>query len=68
MIERNTKETLIFSILNDRTKRKLIPFVKNNIIANNLGNEDEYPEDNLINTRIFSNCFSSYQPADFRNI
>ena len=28
IIERNTKEAIIFSVLNDRTKRNLIPYVK----------------------------------------
>ena len=70
LIDRNTKETRIFSILNNRTKRNLIKYVKNNVYTSNEDdiNNDEYSENELLNTRIYSDCFASYQPGDFQNL
>lgn len=52
LIDRNKKEALIFSILNNRTKRNLLKYVKNNVYTNNADdiNNDEYSENELLNT------------------
>ena len=70
LIDRITKEARIFSILNDRTKSNLLKYVKNNVYTNNEDdiNNDEFSENELLNTRIYSDCFASYQPADFQNL
>ena len=70
LIDRITKEARIFSILNDRTKSNLLKYVKNNVYTNNEDdiNNDEYSENELLNTRIYSDCFASYQPSDFQNL
>ena len=73
LIDRVTKETRKFCILNDRTKNNLLPLVKNNVIPNNENSfEDEenmdIDEEYLINTRIYSDFYSSYQINDFLNM
>jgi len=66
---RGSKECRIFYVDNNRTKETLLPIIKNNIftpynsiVNNNDPNEEQYP------TRIFSDCFSSYQVGDFNNL
>ena len=73
LIDRVTKETRKFCILNDRTKNNLLPLVKNNVIPNNENSfEDEenmdIDEEYLINKRIYSDCYFSYQVNDFINM
>ena len=73
LIDRVSKETRIFCVLNDRTKNNLLPLVKNNVISNNeyaIDDEEnmDIDEENLINTRIYSDCYSSYQVNDFLNM
>ena len=73
LIDRVTKEARIFCVLNDRTKNNLLPLVKNNVLSNDMNEfEDdenmEIDEEYQINTRIYSDCYSSYQVNDFRNM
>ena len=52
-------------MLNDRTANNLMKIVKENGATNE--NQDmDLDEEFLENTRIFSNCFFSYQPNSFR--
>ena len=70
IVERSTKEARIFCVLNNRTKENLLPLVKNNIItAENEDNDDEdLSENESVKTRIYSDCFSSYQVNDFKEM
>ena len=52
-------------MLNDRTANNLIQIIKENVATNE--NQDmDLDEEFLENTRIFSDCFSSYQPNRLR--
>ena len=41
LIDRITKEARVFSVLNNRTKHKLLPIIKNNVASNNNIDENE---------------------------
>ena len=60
IIDISDKKARIFCVMNDRTKQNLLPLIKNNVntIAPIDGN-NEYT------TRVYSDCFSSYQERDF---
>ena len=67
--DRGTNEVRIFFVDNNRTKETLLQIIKKhvytyyNIIENNFDpNEDIYP------TRIFSDCYQTYQITDFNNL
>ena len=65
MIDRLTKECRVYWVLNDRTANNLMKIIKDNIATNE--NEDmDLDEEYAENTRIYSDCFSSYQPNVFR--
>ena len=67
IIDRTTKEARLFSVLNNRKKECLLPLLNNNVANNgeanlNLNLENEQY---LINTRVYSHMFASYQLNDF---
>ena len=65
IIDRITKESRVFCVLNDRTSNNLMNILKENKATNenqDMDLDDEYLE----NTRIYSDCFASYQPNTFR--
>ena len=65
MIDRISKDCRVFCVLNDRTYDNLMKIIKDNIGTNE--NEDmDLDEESLENTRIYSDCFASYQPNTFR--
>ena len=65
MIDRILKDCRVFCVLNDRTSNNLMKIIKDNIGTNE--NEDmDLDEESLENTRIYSDCFASYQPNTFR--
>ena len=67
IIERNTKEARIFCVLNDRTKNNLLPIVQNNV--NTVKEEDDdLLDDESVKTRKYSECYSSYQVNDFKEM
>ena len=70
LVHRETKEARVYCVLNDRSKNNLIPIIKRNVITNY--NEDEdYPdlnEENSTKTRIYSDCWSTYQVKDFNQL
>ena len=70
IIERSTKEARVFCVLNNRTKENLLPIVKNNIVTDERYNNDdeEISEEDNVQTRVYSDCFRSYQVNDFRNM
>lgn len=68
MIGKRRKEEF-FLVDNNGTKETLLPIIKNNIFTycssisdNKDPNEENYP------TRIFSDCFSTYQIKDFNEM
>ena len=70
IIDRTTKEAISFSVLNNRTKTNLLPLLYNNIANNgeenlNLNLENEQY---LINIRVDSDIFASYQSNDFARL
>lgn len=70
IIDRTTKEARLFSVLNNRTKECLLPLLNNNVAINgeanlNLNMENEQY---LINTRVYSDMFASYQLNDFAQL
>ena len=65
IIDRISKESRVFCVLNDRTANNLMKIIKENVATNENQNMD-LDEEYLENTRIFSDCFSSYQPDRFR--
>ena len=70
IINRATKEARVFCVLNNRTKENLLPIIKNNIATDeNENNEDEdLSEKESVKTRIYSDCFRSYQVNDFKEM
>ena len=48
--------------MNDRSKEKLLPYVKNNIYTPGIEDNREFA------TRIYSDCFSSYREEEFTNM
>ena len=64
IIDRITKECRVFCVLNDRTSNNLMKIIKNNIATNDNQHMNLY-EEYLENTRIYSDCFSCYQPNKF---
>ena len=72
MIDRSDKEARVFCVMNNRTKENLRPIIKDNIVTINEQENDvnEEEEESIINedtlkTRIYSDCYSSYQQSDF---
>ena len=67
IICRKTKDARVYCVLTNRTKQKLLPIIKDNVITDS-GEEDNLEEINSVKTRIFSDCFSSYQTNDFKDL
>lgn len=61
-IDRNSKKARVRCVLPKRSKNRLLALVKKYVYTN----EDNLEEIYSINTRVFSDCFRSYQPANFR--
>ena len=61
MIDRADKEARVYCVLDDRTQENLISYVRNNIYTVN----DDLDREHSLNTRIYSDCFASYQPSVF---
>ena len=73
MIDRADKETRVFCIMNDRAKETLPKIIKENIYTNTWENENDEEEENdnieeNLKTRIYTDCYSSYQPNDFKEM
>ena len=64
LIDRQTKDARIRCVLNNRTKERLLPLVKEYINTYVDDEEEQYS----IRTRVFSDSFSSYQINDFDNL
>lgn len=59
LIDRVDKEARVFCVMNDRTKENLLPIIERNVLTNDIGNNWN------LKTRIYSDCYASYQPNDF---
>ena len=64
IIDRISKESRVFCALNDRTSNNLMKIIKDNIVTNE-NHDMDLDEEHLENTRIYSDCFASYQPSTF---
>ena len=64
IIDRISKESRVFCVLNDRTSNNLMKIIKDNIVTNE-NHDMDLDEEHLENTRIYSDCFASYQPSTF---
>lgn len=70
IVDRNAKEVRIFCVLNDRSKKNLMPIICKNVNTNinenmqidDIQNEEIYST----KTRICSDCWASYQDNDFK--
>ena len=66
LVDRNKYDIRVFSLNNNRVKETLLPIVIKNvytypiILNNNEGENEDYPS-----TRIYSDCFQTYQKDDF---
>ena len=67
--DRGTKERRIFFVDNNRTKETILPLIKNNIFTSyqSIDNNKD-PNDDIYPTRIFSDCFQTYQTKDFNEL
>ena len=68
LVDRGHYDIRIYYVNNNRTKDILFPLVKKNIYtcySSLLSNNDE--NENYPATRIYSDCFQSYQINDFNN-
>ena len=66
IIPQDTKEASVYFVLNDRAKNCLLPIVKK-IVATAV-DENDINESESYKTRIYSDCYSSYQINDFSNL
>lgn len=67
MISRETKEARIFCVLNNRTKNNLLPIIQNNVVTA-IDEDENMPLELSVKTRIYSDCYSSYQVEDFKHL
>ena len=59
---------MFFVFWKNRTKQNLLSIIRNNVLTNDI-EEDEYNSINeTTKTRIYSDCFQSYQPKDFEEM
>ena len=61
MIDRADKNARIYCVLDDRSQENLMSYVRNNVYTVNDGLDRELS----LNTRIYSDCFASYQLSVF---
>ena len=60
LIDRVDKQARVYCIMNDRTKNTLLNIIKNNVYTTGPFCDEDFK------TRIYSDCFSSYQTSDFQ--
>ena len=66
IIDRITKESRVFCVLNNRSSDNLMNLIKGNI-ATNHNIDMDLDDENIECPRIYSDCFASYQPNNFRD-
>ena len=73
MIDRYTKNAHFYCILDNRTKESLLPIIKKDVFTcddikvNNYHSAEDL-HNNCFSTRIYSDCWRTYQPADFKEM
>ena len=73
MIDRYTKNAHFYCILDNRTKESLLPIIKKDVFTcddikvNNYHSAKDL-HNNCFSTRIYSDCWRAYQPADFKEM
>ena len=60
LIDRVDKQARVYCVMNDRTKNTLLNIIKNNVYTPGPFCDEDFK------TRIYSDCFSSYQTSDFQ--
>ena len=69
LVDRSQYDIRIFYIDDHRQKETLLPIIKNNVYSNTLRvNNNQDIDDAKLPTRIYSDCFQSYQIRDFNNL
>ena len=59
LIDRADKQARIYCVMNERTSNNLLGIVKKNVFTLDAIEDDDFK------TRIYSDCFQSYQTSDF---
>ena len=69
LVDRGQYDIRIFYVDDNRQKETLLPIVKKNVYTNaNRVNNNEDRDDIFLPTRIYSDCFQSYQEIDFNSL
>ena len=72
IVDRNSKEASVFTVLNNRTKEELLPLIIKNVATNgdiiNMSNRSkDYLHKYCLSTRIYSDCCQANNKQDFKN-
>ena len=70
IIERNTKNCRVFTVLDNRSREVLLPLVINNVYTNNdlaEYNSGEEISQYSLSTRVYSDCWAAYDVNAFKN-
>ena len=62
IIEKVDKNARVWCVMTDKRKQQLLPYIKNNAFI------PSYNNNNKFETRINSDCYSTYRKEDFNNI
>ena len=54
------REASVYCILENRTKKNVLPIIKNNVMTNDIEGEEYNNINETTKTRIYSDCFQSY--------
>ena len=70
LMNRETKEARVYSVLNYRSKNNLMTINQNKVITN-FSEDNDFPnlyEINSTKRRIYSDCWIAYQVSDFNEL
>ena len=72
IVDRNSKDARVFTVLNNRTKEKLLPLIIENVATNgdiiNMSNRSkDYLHKYCLSARIYSDCWQACNKQDFKN-
>ena len=68
LIDRFTREARVYCILENRTIQNILPIIKNNVMTNEIEGDEYNNTNESSKTRIYIDCFQSYQPRDFKEM
>lgn len=66
LIDRFSREARVYCILENKTKKNFLPIIKNNVMTNDIEGEEFNNINETTKTWVYSDCFQSYQPRDFK--